>query len=111
MPISNNNDINNISAVLETKLPIYLLLLECTILTWYTSLNCPTKNTFALQMLDLIILGWGKGEKVYMAYYCNNSFLSLYHTRKVSGARLPQIFFLNPSSATGEGYPSNFLIY
>lgn len=31
--ISNNNDFNNIPVVLETKVSIYLLLLECIILT------------------------------------------------------------------------------
>lgn len=59
MPIS-NNDFNNISMALETKLPIYLLLLECAKLTMCASLNCPIKNTFALQMLDLILWGGGR---------------------------------------------------
>lgn len=57
MLISIDNDFNNIPVVLEAKLPIYLLLLECTILTMYASLNYPIENTFALQMLDLVFLG------------------------------------------------------
>lgn len=112
MPISINSDFNNIPVVLETKLPIYLFLLECIIRITYPSLNCPTENTFALQMLDLISLGWWEGERVQMAYYCDNTLLSLYHTSKASGTWLPQIC-LNPSYATVEGSLPNFhfLVY
>lgn len=58
MPISSNNDFNNIPMVLETKLPIYLLLLECTVLMMYTGLNCPTENIFILNFPRVV----GGGE-------------------------------------------------
>lgn len=77
MPISINNNFNNIPVVLETKLPIYLFLLECIIRIMYPSLSYPTENSFVLQMLDLISLGWWEGERVQMAYYCDNTLLSL----------------------------------
>lgn len=52
MPLGNNNDFNHIPVVWETKLPIYLFLLECIILMRYSSLNCPNENNFALPMFD-----------------------------------------------------------
>lgn len=90
MPINNDNDFNNTHEVLETKLSNYKLLLDYTILMMYTSPNCPTENTFALQMLDLIFLGWWKGEKLQMSYYCDNACLHLHHASEAGGAWLPQ---------------------
>ena len=59
---------DNIPMVLETKLSIFLLLLECIILAMYPNLNCQAEHSFALQMLDLISLGWWEGDEVQMAY-------------------------------------------
>lgn len=66
--------------------------LECTALMCYTRLECPTENPCALQMLDLIFLGQQEGETVYMAYYSDNTLLSLYPTGKVSGAATDLLF-------------------
>ena len=90
VPMNNNNDFNNTPVVLDTKLSTYLLLLDCTMLMMYTSPNCPTENTFTLQMLDLIFLEWWKGEKLQMSYYCDNAHRCLHHTSEASGAWLPQ---------------------
>lgn len=48
MPISNNNYLNNTPVVLEMKLPVNLLPLECMLPGMYTHLNCPVENVFAL---------------------------------------------------------------
>lgn len=60
MFISSNNDFNNIFMVLEIKLFIYLLLLECIVLMMYISLNCLIENIFILNFFRVV----GGGESV-----------------------------------------------
>lgn len=110
MPISNNTDFNNISVALETKLPIYLLLLECTKLTMCASLNCPTENTFALQMLDLIL--WGGGRE--RCCKCLITVVILFGASVIPVKPVGSgnsVFCLNPSYATVEGSLSHFHIF